>query len=225
MEPAETQPAFQRARSPEHKALREQEILRGASTVLDAQGIEATTLAAIAQEAGLAKSNLYRYFDSREEILVHLFALECSDLIAEVAGKCYAMDRPNDFEVMAAAFASACAQRPRFCLLLSQLAPILERNISLEKVILLKRGLAAQLDKMAKAIHHAAPVLGSEGAYFALQISTTLVAGLWPGTNPPEVVAKALEHPDLQHFRQDFEPTLAQAMTAILSGLATRNGQ
>ncbi|HEU0222902.1 MAG TPA: helix-turn-helix domain-containing protein, partial [Paracoccaceae bacterium] len=64
---------FQRARSPEQKAHRRRAILEAAAALLAEGGIEATTLAAIAERAGLVKSNLYRYFESREEILMWLF--------------------------------------------------------------------------------------------------------------------------------------------------------
>ena len=217
MKPAE----FQRARSPEHKALRVEAILDAASTVLDRDGIEATSLAAIAAEAGLAKSNLYRYFESREEILIRLLSAEAAALIADLSATYASFERTDDFKHMAEAFADACAARPRFCLLISQMAPILERNISVERVIDVKRGFTDMLEAMGDAIHRAAPSLGHDGAETTLKTSVTLVAGLWPAANPSGNVEKALEHPDISHFREDFRKTLARTMTYLMRGIAS----
>ncbi len=60
---------FRRARSPARKALRRAALLRAAAELVDADGPEGVSLAAIAARAGGAKSNVYRYFESREEIL------------------------------------------------------------------------------------------------------------------------------------------------------------
>jgi AcrR family transcriptional regulator len=213
---------FQRARSPEHKAQREQLILEAASIVLDRNGIDATTLNAIAKQAGLAKSNLYRYFESREEILIRLLGAEAAKLIADVSHAYSQLTEKDDLQRMAAIFAKACDERPRFCLLISQMAPILERNISVERVIEVKRGFTPMLEAMASAIFQAAPSLGPDGAEMTLKTAITLVAGLWPTAYPPETVAKALEHPDIQHFRQDFEDTLARTMLYFMAGVRVR---
>jgi len=81
------QELFQRARSPERKQLRRMAILQAASDVLARDGIEATSLNAIARQAGMVKSNIYRYFESREEILLRLMLLDLSDLNGDLEKK------------------------------------------------------------------------------------------------------------------------------------------
>lgn len=216
-------PSFQRARRPEHKAQREQLILQAASAVLDRNGIDATTLNAIANEAGLAKSNLYRYFESREEILIRLLGAEASELIAEISNAYTKLPEKNDLAQMARIFAKSCKDHPRFCLLISQMAPILERNISVERIIEIKRGFIPMHEQMARAIYDAAPSLGEAGSQTTLKTSITLVAGLWPIACPSDTVAEALKHPDTQHFQQDFEETLAHTMLCLMEGLRLQN--
>jgi AcrR family transcriptional regulator len=216
---------FQRARSPEHKAERERAILRAASLVLDRDGIEATTLNAIAHEARLAKSNLYRYFESREEILIRLLGAEAGELIEEVAGAYARLPAKDDLEAMGRIFAKACKARPRFCLLISQMAPILERNISVERVIEVKRGFMPMLAAMSGAIYEAAPSLGLDGAEMTLKAGVALVAGLWPVAHPPPTVAEALKHPDISHLYEDFETTLARAMLCLMEGIRARRAK
>ena len=68
--------SFQRARQPAQKQQRREALLHAAATLLDEHGLEGVSLSAIARQAGLAKSNVYRYFDSREQILLELFAAD-----------------------------------------------------------------------------------------------------------------------------------------------------
>ncbi|MBE7452074.1 MAG: TetR family transcriptional regulator [Kofleriaceae bacterium] len=65
-------PSFQRAREPEQKEQRRRALLDAAAALLADGDLEAVTLSAIARAVGLAKSNVYRYFESREEILLEL---------------------------------------------------------------------------------------------------------------------------------------------------------
>ncbi|MCA9688374.1 MAG: TetR family transcriptional regulator, partial [Myxococcales bacterium] len=55
---------FQRARSDAQKEQRRAAILQAAAALLDEGSLEAVGLNAIARRAGIAKSNVYRYFES-----------------------------------------------------------------------------------------------------------------------------------------------------------------
>ena len=65
--------AYQRARSPEQKAERTEQILSAAEAMLaEGQDSSALSLNVLAKRAGMAKSNIYRYFESREALLDEL---------------------------------------------------------------------------------------------------------------------------------------------------------
>ena len=70
-----------RARSPEEKELRRAAILQAAAALVEREGLEKTGLNAIAREAGISKANIYRYFESREAILLHLVLEDCRDWV------------------------------------------------------------------------------------------------------------------------------------------------
>ena len=216
---------FIRARSPENKAKRAKDILKSAMLVLDRDGIDAVTLTAIAREAGVVKSNIYRYFESREEILFRLM-LEESDYLTELGAKRIdALERPVDIAKLAETLAADFAQNPRFCLLISQMGPILEHNISFETLVEMKREVVVFILRVAEAIQRAVPEIGSEGAARTLHTCVHLIAGLWPMANPPEPVVKALETPDLAFMRQDFELSLRQSIHALFEGTKAINAR
>ncbi|HEU4330550.1 MAG TPA: helix-turn-helix domain-containing protein, partial [Lapillicoccus sp.] len=63
---------FMRARRPEHKQQRREAILDAARDLALRRGVRAITLGDLAEAVGLAKSNVVRYFGTREEIFVEL---------------------------------------------------------------------------------------------------------------------------------------------------------
>ena len=67
---------FVRARRPEHKQQRREAILAAARALALERGVRAVTLGDLADSVGLAKSNVVRYFGTREEIFVDLFSEE-----------------------------------------------------------------------------------------------------------------------------------------------------
>ena len=61
---------FQRARSDEQRALRSQAILDTAAAMLHEMPVADISLNELSRRVGLAKSNVLRYFDSREAVLL-----------------------------------------------------------------------------------------------------------------------------------------------------------
>jgi TetR/AcrR family transcriptional repressor of bet genes len=51
------------------KDIRRQELLDAAFTSIKKRGIQATTIASIAEEAGVSKGNIHHYFKDREEVI------------------------------------------------------------------------------------------------------------------------------------------------------------
>ncbi|CCH35722.1 TetR/AcrR family transcriptional regulator [Actinosynnema sp. NPDC047251] len=66
------------------RAETERDIRRQARALLVAHGRDAVTLRAIARELGITAPALYRYYDSREDLLHHLADDICTDLALEL---------------------------------------------------------------------------------------------------------------------------------------------
>jgi len=223
-------PGFKRARRPAQKAQRRQAVLEAAITLLEESGLEnagleAVNLAAIARRAGVVKSNLYRYFESREEILVRLLVTDMEEMCAglERNPPSRVGEGRGDLARIAQDLAAAFAARPRLCLLTSALASTLERNISEETLFELKRDIMAAGVRLVNALHAAAPTLGPNGAMAAGHAIFALVAGLWPMANPAPQVAAVMARPELaafENFHGHFQDSLESAIHALLIGYA-----
>src|SRR2546429_7574704 len=70
---------FQRARSEEQREARRQAILGAAAAMLAEMPVAEVTLNELSRRAGLAKSNVLRYFESREAVLLELLGSAWQD--------------------------------------------------------------------------------------------------------------------------------------------------
>lgn len=212
------QPAFIRARTPEAKAKRRAAILAAASALLAQGGIERTTLSAIATEAGTTKSNIYRYFESREEILMRLLTEdlhEASEALAQ------ALTKPRPVPEIAALLANGLAANPRLCLLISITASTLEHNISTNTLRDIKRDMVASLELTATALHTAIPEIPLEQAENAVQILFTLIIGLWPHSTPGPALQALYKEPEFTRFDLDFSGVLTFSTEVMLKGMVS----
>ncbi len=127
---------FQRARRPEQLAARRSAILAAARAALESRRIDEVTLRDISEGVGLAKSNVLRYFDSREAIFLELLDEECRAWLAELEdgfGQPRARKPAYANEIrIADIIAETLAERRLMCELLGAMAGVLERNISLD---------------------------------------------------------------------------------------------
>src|SRR2546429_6913347 len=77
---------FQRARSEEQREARRQAILGAAAAMLAEMPVAEVTLNELSRRAGLAKSNVLRYFESREAVLLELLDSAWQDWLCPPQG-------------------------------------------------------------------------------------------------------------------------------------------
>jgi AcrR family transcriptional regulator len=213
---------FQRAREPEQKQQRRRELLAAARALLQEGGVEAVSLSAIARVAGAAKSNVYRYFEGREAILLEilvddelLWADELEAALAPLAGS-------DDAEAVATTVARTVAARPVTCGLIAVVANVLEHGLSVPTALGFKTQLLEVSRRIRDALHVALPSLPPRHAEALLRYLHALVAGLWPMSRPTPAMAQVLAAPEFHSLRSVFIDDLAGALGALLRGLSER---
>src|SRR6202158_4734394 len=75
---------FQRARSEEQREARRRAILGAATAMLAEMPVAEVTLNELSRRAGLAKSNVLRYFESREAVLLELLDSAWQDWLVQL---------------------------------------------------------------------------------------------------------------------------------------------
>ncbi|RKQ86386.1 TetR family transcriptional regulator [Solirubrobacter pauli] len=191
--------SYQRARRPEHKEERREAILAAARALAEERRVREVSLGDIARAVDLAKSNLLRYFESREAIYLALLAREW-------AAWTEAVDIGDD---PAAALASSLAERPFFCDLLGEQAAVLEHNVSAEAVRAFRAESIAHVRTLAAR-------LDVPEAFEVVAAALLLAASLYPLTSPAPHVAEAYAGTEL--LQPDFEGRLYGFLTALLKG-------
>src|SRR6266705_4770661 len=78
---------FQRARSEEQREARRQAILGAAAAMLAEMPVAEVTLNELSRRAGLAKSNVLRYFESREAVLLELLDSAWQEWLGQLDGE------------------------------------------------------------------------------------------------------------------------------------------
>jgi AcrR family transcriptional regulator len=219
---------FQRARSEEQREARRQAILGAAAAMLAEMPVAEVTLNELSRRAGLAKSNVLRYFESREAVLLGLLDSAWQDwlaqLDAELAGAVVAGDPvASRADQLAAAVAASLAARPMLCDLISAQAAVLERNVSPQVAAQYKRASIAGISALGALLLRSVPELGEPDAFRLAGAAVMTTAAVWPHTQPSAAMLAAYAaDPALAAMRLDFTATLREVLEVLAAGLLAR---
>jgi AcrR family transcriptional regulator len=219
---------FQRARSDEQRAIRHQTILDTAAGMLEEMPVSELSLNELSRRVGLAKSNVLRYFDSREAVLLELLdsltrewldhlSRELPSTVSARAGFA------RRAEQLAGTLARSLAERPVLCDLISAQAAVLEHNVSADTIVSFKRRGIASAGTLVGFTRQALPELSEEQAWRLVIGAFLLTGSLWAHSTPPQEVLDCYEQiPELSAMRLDFDATLEELLATMAVGLHAR---
>jgi AcrR family transcriptional regulator len=209
--------SFQRARRPEQKDQRRETILAAAADLAGESGVARVSLGDIAGAVGLAKSNVLRYFGTREEIYLQLTMREGAGW-AVAAGA--ALEQASGFSAAAAALADAYADRPLYCDLTTHAETMLEHNVSVAALRVYKLWAIDTYFTVGRQITTACPELTDADGASLVMASSAFVAKLFPLTRPPQALRELYDRePGIARVFPPFRPTLHRMITATATGL------
>jgi AcrR family transcriptional regulator len=214
-----TASSFQRARSAAAKQERESAILDAATRLGASRGIRQVTLTDIAEEVGMHKSAMLRYFETRELIFLRLTAQGWREWSADLLARLGVLEPGAASEAVARAFAESLTERPMFCDLLAQAPLNLERNVSLESVRAFKLVTLEEVESISLELTRLLDLSTQQGVD-VIATATSLVGALWQMATPgPEVRELYRSDPRLAHAVVEVAPRLTRVLTALLTGL------
>jgi AcrR family transcriptional regulator len=210
---------FQRARKPEEKEVRRHAILQAARDLAREVGPIALGLNELGRRSGVSKSNIYRYFESREEILLRLYVEELVELVQALEARL----RPGlDVAGVAAAVAREHLSRPLLCQLAGMAASILEHNMAADTIAAVKGQLLPVLPQAVAALRRPLPWLSEADAGFAMQAIELQLAALWPAANPSRAAREVLSRPEFAALCADAGRDFPRFIEVLLAGLRAR---
>lgn len=196
--------------------------------MLDEMPVADITLNGMSRRACMAKSNVLRYFESREAVLLELSIEALSEWVdtleAEFAvGFEESAPAPARACRLAAVIAASLAARPVLCELMSAQAAVLEHNISTDTVLRYKRASGANVERLAGMVSTQLPELGAEQALKFTTMAALMATAVWTHCHTaPAVVAAYEAEPTLQLHKLEFDATLQESLEVILAGLLSR---
>ncbi|MCZ2850527.1 TetR family transcriptional regulator [Modestobacter sp. VKM Ac-2978] len=218
---------FHRARSEEQREIRRRAILGTAAAMLDEMPVADLSLNELSRRVGLAKSNVLRYFDSREGVLLELMNSVLEDWLTGLAddlatGVDTGLLLVPRAEQLSAVFARSLAGNRVLCDLLGAQGGVLERNVTAEVVTRHKHAALVRLTAMADLMRRYVPELGAAAETFCFQ-TLVLAGALAPYSSPPPGVRAAYAaEPALAVLHLELQDSLTLATRTMLLGAAPR---
>jgi AcrR family transcriptional regulator len=217
---------FQRARRPEQLAARRTAILTSAREMLAEKSVADISLRELSDRIGLAKSNVLRYFDSREAIFLEILDEEFDGWLIDLGAR---LGKPrarkagyaNEIRV-ATAVADSLIERQLLCELVASMAVELERNISYDFARDFKARATARIAEFAQLVATHLPWLPPEFAAFFAEGALTLLAGMYPFSVPTEPVRAAIAELGIPDPEERFGAGLRVGLTTWLIGAAAQ---
>jgi AcrR family transcriptional regulator len=224
-EAAEAGTSFQRAHSEEQRAVRRRAILDTAAAMLAQTPVGQVSLNELSRRVGLAKSNVLRYFGSREDILLHLLAEATAEWLEALTRELRPWQNPDTpaperATRAASALVDSLAARPVLCDLIANQAAVLEHNVSPAIAARFKRTALADAETLADLLLEYIPELGTTGAWEVAGTTILLAGAVWTHSRPSQAMLAAYDaDPELAAMRLDFAARLRGTLRTLLIGV------
>jgi AcrR family transcriptional regulator len=181
-------PHYQRARREAEKAERRGAILAAAGALLSSVGFEAFSMAVLAKKTGMAKGTLYLYFATREEVLLALLVERQGAWSRALAAGLHEGIADDEFVQH---FLETSLADPTLLELQTRLGSVIEHNISLERLIGVKRAMRDVVASLAVPIERYLELRPGDGARVLTALGALLLGASQVDAGP------ALEGDDL----------------------------
>ena len=207
---------FKRARTEIQINTRKTAILSAAIELLSTKSPLDITIRQLSKSAGIAPSCIYRYFENMESIFleIHLNDLEMIVHSWEKNLQKFEADLQGISEYMA----NSLLSNDRYLLLLLLTPTLIERELSVERLIEHKIELVQLMQRAAVALHSSGLNLDVENSVKTFGRILAFAMGLQPLANPSQPALKAMEKPELSIIKLDMKEELIHGIEIILKG-------
>jgi len=210
---------WQRARTEDKKNERKEAIYQAAFTLFKEKGYDGVSFNGIATQAGFTKSNMYRYFSSKEEIFLNVFGDLFENWFDDCLAQLQSYKQNEDINHFAKNWVDTLLVHPEFLDLTPLMFISLEANSSYEQLIEFKRRSKGLLYQLAVEIGKVYPELQGEQAFLYLTLSYAATANYWAGSKQNESLNKVYALDEFQMLKPDFEKNLINSIVVIIKGI------
>lgn len=208
--------ATRRARSDEDKLARRAEILDAAREVFDGGEIDAFTMDGVAAALELAKGTLYRYFPTREGLLLALADDEFQHWFARVDEALVASDlNASHVAAFAQLLVDQTLSQPRFLRLAALVPSVLERNVPYDTARQYKYNVVERGRRTAALLAQRLGVSDERATQLLIHLQAA-ATGLYHAANPAPIIVQLMADPSFPGRRTDLRTELLHAARALV---------
>jgi TetR/AcrR family transcriptional regulator len=213
---------WQRARTPEKVEERKQAILEAAKELFSKERYEDISFNSIAAKAGFTKSNVYRYFSSREEIFLLIYSELIADWSRSMVRYYQSLEKGVNIESFAQGLVKITTGHKQFLDLTPLIFTSLEQNSSPEQLLSFKELTSSVIAEHTTALQRLFPQMTFDDVYLFLRIFQAVASSFWATANPNQELKKIYRKPEFKIIKPDFEKELKTAVSVLLSGLLNK---
>ena len=209
---------WERARTEEQKEQRIAAILDATARLYATRPFEKITLVSIAKAAKFTRSNLYKYFNSKEEIFFEFLKQDVirwrKDLVATLGKK-----KRYTIRQFAAAWVDVHRRHERMQDLISILYDFLEKNASIDRMVEFKRLANDEYTIVTGLLCNLFSALSPQKAVRFLNMQLAASIGLYRMTNLSAAQKEVLAYPEFKHLKVDYTVYYQECVEYLLKGL------
>jgi len=211
---------WQRATTYDKKHQRKEEIYSAALTLFRQKPYDDISFNGIASQAGFTKSNMYRYFSSKEEIFLNIFANLFQEWFDDINQRLQEFEQDVELEPFAQAWVDAYMAYPQFLDLIPLLFLSLENNSSYEQLLEFKHLSMKLLYQLATEIGRVYPSVQGENAFQFLTLSFAATANYWAAESKQnDALIKIYQQEPFIAMKPNFKHNLKISVEVIIRGL------
>lgn len=207
---------YLRARKPEEKEERKSHLLDVTRLLLEIENnLNSLSLNQIARSAKMAKANIYRYFESREALLLELLWDEWQIWFQEFQTSWTKTQKnKKNFKFLIKSLAHSLSSRELLCNLTTALPSVLEKNLSEDAIRDFKFKSISFFGEVATYLEECSGEMCTSDYAILLQDTCSFICGIYPFARPNSTVEKVLQDPKLRFFKRDLSSELERYMVA-----------
>ena len=214
--------AHRKARNPQDKADRRDELLRVAANMFDTVPYSKITMADVAGRAGLAKGTVYLYFASKEELFLGVLEKLLFAWYDALDQRLDAVRGDISADQLVEMLALKTPGRLTLTRLIAIVSGVLEHNVSVEVASRYKPQLWSHMMKTGAKLEAKWPHFrAGEGFKFLGHLALFIIGARQLADLPPAVL-EVIDTFSLKGFRADFDTELDMLVRNHLRGLEHR---
>ena len=204
--------------SPELTNARREEIIAACRRLYETMSFKDITIKEIGRQTSFARTSIYNYFETKEEIFLALFTLEYECFTSDLDSLCE-QNKSLTLDELSSSLAHALEQRPLMLKLLSMNMFDMEANSRMERLVAFKKAYGASKDALDRCLKKFVPALGEQKRQTFLYAFLPFVYGLYPYTMVTEKQKQAMQEAGISYVYMSTYNMAYDFIRTLLGGL------